>query len=223
MIDDNGCTNLNATDIRVYVTTYPSFDPFPNDTTLCIGEQVTLDAFPDAYEVTWTGFPLSVQDADNCMEDLTGAIQATPLTITGYDPTIALDNGNPDVLSICVDIEHSFIGDFVLQVQCPNGQIMTLHQQGGGGTNLGDPEQGIIDCADPATFGVPWNYCFTAGAAETWVQAVANGNTVANATGGNSIPAGNYLPVDPLGFAALDGCPINGTMEYLIYRFMGCR
>ncbi len=221
VVDDNGCSNLNATDIRVYVTTYPTFDPFPNDTTLCVGEQVVFNAFPDAYEVLWSGFPLSVQDDDNCMEDNVGAIVQTPMLITGYDPNIALDNANPDVLSICVDIEHSFIGDFVLQVQCPTGQIMTLHQQGGGGVNLGDPEQGGIDCTDLTTFGTPWSYCFEATAAETWVDAVANGNTVPNATGGNSIPAGNYLPVDPLGFAALDGCPINGQWNLLFTDLWG--
>ena len=220
VLDDNGCTNTNATDIRVYVSTYPSFDPFPSDTTLCIGESIMLNALPDFYEQTWSGFPLNVQDADNCMEDLTGVVQATPLVITGFS-NIILDNANPDVFSVCVDIEHSFIGDFVLQVQCPTGQIMTLHQQGGGGVNLGDPEQGIIDCNDPATFGVPWTYCFDATSTETWVQAIGNGNTVPNATGGNSVPAGNYLPVDPLGFGALDGCPINGTWNLLFTDLWG--
>jgi len=221
VIDDNGCSNLNATDIRVYVTTYPTFDPFPNDTTLCVGESVVLSAFPDAYEVTWSGFPLSVQDDDNCMEDNVGAVVQTPMLITGYDPNISLDNANPDVLDICVEIEHSFIGDFVLQVQCPTGQIMTLHQQGGGGVNLGDPDQGSIDCNNPATFGTPWTYCFDANATQTWVDAVAAGNTVPNATGGNSIPAGSYLPVDPAGFAALDGCPINGQWNLLFTDLWG--
>lgn len=212
VIDDNDCVNLNATDIQVFVTTYPSFDPFPGDTLLCVGESVTLEAFPDQYEVEWSGFPLGVYIEDNCMEDLTGIVQETPLTITGYDSNISLDNNNPDVLSICVEIEHSFMGDFVLQVQCPTGQIMTLHQQGGGGTYLGVPEDYIIDCNDPATFGTPWQYCFTETAAETWVQAAA---------GVATLPAGDYLPVDPQGFAALDGCPINGQWTMLFTDLWG--
>ncbi|MEO9533003.1 MAG: PKD domain-containing protein [Crocinitomicaceae bacterium] len=212
VIDDNDCSNLNATDIQVFVTTYPSFDPFPSDTLLCVGESVDLESFPDQYEVEWSGFPLGVFIEDNCMEDLTGIVQPTPLTITGYDSNIALDNGNPDVLSICVEMEHSFLGDFVLQVQCPTGQIMTLHQQGGGGTNLGVPGAGIIDCDDPATFGTPYQYCFTAGAAQTWVQA---------AGGTNDLPAGDYLPIDPQGFGALDGCPINGQWNILFTDLWG--
>ena len=211
--DDNGCSSMNATDIKVYVATYPTFDPFPMDSTICEGEQLVLTADPDAYEVLWSGFPVSVNDADNCMPDSVGIVQATPMLITGYDSNISLNNGNPDILSICVDIEHTFMGDFVLQVQCPTGQIMTLHQQGGGGTNLGIPVVGQIDCNNPATFGTPLTYCFTATAAQTWVQAVPG-------SGGN-MPAGNYLPVDPLGFGALDGCPINGQWNLLFTDLWG--
>lgn len=202
VLDDNGCVNMNATDIQVFVTTYPTFDPFPGDTTICLGESLNFDAFPDQYEVEWSGFPLGVWQDDNCMEDLTGIDQQTPLTITGYDSNISLDAGNPDILSICVDMEHSFLGDFVLYIECPTGQTMTLHQQGGGGTYLGVPEDYAIDCNDPATFGVPWTYCFTPGATQTFVDVAA---------GVATLPAGDYMPVDGAGFSALDGCPINGT------------
>lgn len=222
VVDDNGCVNLNATDIRVFVTTYPTFVPFPGDTTLCIGESVVLAAQPENYENTWTGFPLQFQDTDNCVSDVVGLVQPTPIPITGFDPAIQLDNANPDIFSICVDMEHSFMGDFVLQVQCPTGQIMTLHQQGGFGTDLGVPVTGgVIDCADPATYGTPWTYCFDATATDTWVQAVANGTTMPNANGGTSLIPGNYAPVDPLGFAALDGCPINGTWNLLFTDLWG--
>ncbi|MFK8037752.1 MAG: gliding motility-associated C-terminal domain-containing protein [Crocinitomicaceae bacterium] len=215
VIDDNNCVNLNATDLNVFVSTYPTFVPFPGDTTLCLGQSVELAAAPDNYEQTWSGFPAQIYDATNCMEDLTGIVQATTLVLTGFDPNVSLNNANPDVLSICVEMEHSFMGDFVLQVQCPTGQIMTLHQQGGGGVNLGNPVQGIIDCNDPATFGSPWTYCFDAVATDTWVQAVAAVTTIPNGGGGNSLVPGNYAPVDPMGFAALDGCPINGTWNLL--------
>lgn len=225
VIDDNDCVNTNATDIRVFVSTYPTFIPFPGDTTLCLGESLELAAAPDSYEQTWSGFPAQTYDATNCMEDLTGIVQPTPLPLTGFDPNISLDNANPDILSICVEIEHSFIGDFVLQVQCPTGQIMTLHQQGGGGTNLGDvtaTAQGVVDCSDPTTFGLPWTYCFDATATDTWVQAIAaGGNTIPNSGGGQSLAPGNYAPVDPLGFAALDGCPINGTWNLLFTDLWG--
>jgi len=223
VIDDNDCVNTNATDIRVFVSTYPTFIPFPGDTTLCIGESIELAAQPTNYDQTWTGFPVTVQDPTNCMEDLTGISQPTPLPITGFDSNHILDASNGDITSICVDIEHSFIGDFVLQIQCPTGQTMTLHQQGGGGVNLGDvttTAQGIIDCNDPATFGVPWTYCFDENATDTWVDAIAaGGNTVPNSGGGNSLVPGTYAPIDP--FSNLDGCPINGTWNLLFTDLWG--
>ncbi|MEZ4922974.1 MAG: PKD domain-containing protein [Crocinitomicaceae bacterium] len=219
VIDDNDCANTNATDIQVFVTTFPTFDPFPADTTICVGETLDLQAFPDQYETTWSGFPLNTWIDDNCMEDLTGIVQPTPMAITGYDSNISLNSANPDIFSICVDIEHSFIGDFVLQVQCPTGQVMTLHQQGGGGANLGAPDQGTIDCADPNTFGVPWHYCFTPSATQTWVQAIGAGQTMPNGTGGNSVIPGDYAPIDP--WSNLDGCPINGTWQLLFTDLWG--
>lgn len=202
--EDNVCRNTNTVDLRVFVTTYPTFDPFPGDMSVCAGDEVILTAEPILYAEEWDGFPVAIYIEDNCMEDLTGVAQYTPMTITGYDAGIELSDLVPDVLSICVDIEHSFMGDFVLQVQCPTGQIMTLHEQLGGTTNLGIPITGIIDCDDPATFGVPWHYCFTADAAETWEEA-------AGAVG--TLPEGDYLPIDD--FSALDGCPINGTWNLI--------
>ncbi len=38
-----------------------------------------------------------------------------------------------------MDIEHSFIGDLVIDVIVPTGQSVVLHQQGGGATFLGIP------------------------------------------------------------------------------------
>ena len=54
------------------------------------------------------------------------------------------------------------MGDLVIIVECPNGQSQVLHQQGGGGTQIGEPnEDDNVDCNDPLTQGVPYNYCFT--------------------------------------------------------------
>ncbi|MBK9192876.1 MAG: PKD domain-containing protein [Crocinitomicaceae bacterium] len=136
--DDNGCSNNNLLSLQVLVATPPSWDPFPTDTTICLGESVVLAAQPANYEVMWTGFPGGVWDSDNCVPDDVGVLVTTPLTMTGFNSSEVVDQIS-DIVSICVDIEHSFMGDFVLQVQCPTGQIMTLHQQGGGGTNLGVP------------------------------------------------------------------------------------
>lgn len=208
--DDNGCTNNNLASLRVIVETLPDWTPFPGDTTICLGESVTLQAVPDQYEVEWTGFPGGIWDTDHCVPDDVGVLNTMPLTMTGFASGEIIDQVS-DIVSICVDIEHSFMGDFVLQIQCPTGQIMTLHQQGGGGTNLGVPSYSGPSCDNmPANIGTPWNYCFTPSAAFTWIAAP----TVAG-----TLPVGNYAPIDP--FTDLFGCPLNGVWQLLFTDLWG--
>ncbi|WP_027418376.1 T9SS C-terminal target domain-containing protein [Crocinitomix catalasitica] len=208
-IDDNECTNNNSMTLNVFVSTFPTFDPFPGPANVCAGTEYILDANAVTYGVTWDGFPISVDVEDNCMEDR--ATVSTPLVISGYDDDISLDAGVPDILNICVDIEHSFMGDFVLTVQCPTGQTMRLHNQLGGGTYLGEPIDMSIDCDDPSTYGVPYHYCFTPEfGLDTWAEAAAFVAT---------LPEGDYAPVDD--FSDLDGCPINGTWNLIFSDLWG--
>ena len=70
-------------------------------------------------------------------------------------------------LDVCINFEHSFMGDLVISLTCPTGQSVVLHQQGGGGTNLGDPDQ-----AGGAQFpGIGWDYCWSPAATNgTWAD-----------------------------------------------------
>lgn len=214
--DSDPCVNLNSTELKVYVTTYPTFDPFPGDTTLCVGEQLTLEAFPDQYDSTWVGFPTATTTDEGCLYDSTlGVPQIVSLPSTGFVAGSTITSAN-DIQSICIDMEHSFMGDLVIQIQCPTGQTVTLHQQGGGGTYLGIPiDNGAtpVQCSppysQPANLGTPFTYCFTPTATQTWVDWV-------NAQGGFglTLPAGNYASVNPLD--GLIGCPANGTWQIIV-------
>ena len=46
------------------------------------------------------------------------------------------------------------MGDLVISIVCPNGQSMTVHQQGGGNTFLGEP----IDNDADGSLGVGFDY-----------------------------------------------------------------
>lgn len=204
--DENGCESLNSSSLRIYVAPIPSFQNFPSSAELCIGESIMLSAAPETYDVTWTGFPNSTDIEDGCVDDLqVGVIQSNSLELGGFVAGATLDNIS-DLESVCINLEHSFMGDFVLQVRCETGQTVTLHQQGGGGAYLGEPiDNGTpVDCDDPATQGVGYTYCFTPSATQTWVDA---------ASGGTSLPAGDYASVQPL--TGLLGCPLNGTWTVL--------
>lgn len=203
--DDNGCSNPNLVDLEVLVGTIPTFEGFPADGELCLGESIQLVADPDTYEVIWNGFPGNQSVDDGCLTDQQlGVAQNVDLLQTGFAAGTTIQNVN-DIQDICLEMEHSFIGDIVVILTCPNGQNVVMHQQGGGGVNLGEPIQADnVDCNDPATQGIPYQYCFTPTATDTWVSAIAGGQAVAN-----SLPAGNYASIQPL--SNLVGCPTNGV------------
>lgn len=200
--DDNGCTNNNLTDIDVLIATPPNFINFQADTSLCIGESLTVVATPLLYENTWTGFSGETTINNGCMtDDQLGVAQNVDIIQTGFESGTTITDVN-QIVSLCMDMEHSYMGDLVISIACPNGQNVILHQQGGGGTQIGIPNQlDNVDCTDPSTQGTPFEYCFTPTATTTWVE-------WANANGG-TIPAGSYEPVQSL--AGLVGCPTNGV------------
>lgn len=202
--DDNGCTNFNLTDLQVFVGTVPSFVGFPSDAELCLGESITLSATPGDYQVEWDGFDNVSEITDGCLDgDLLGVPQGPDLFLTGFNAGSVI-NSIADIESICFEMEHSYVGDLVVSIECPSGQIMTIHQQGGGGTFLGEPiDEDNVDCNDPSTLGVPYKYCFTPSATQTWVEWVnANGFP-------QTIPEGDYEPIQS--FNNLVGCQTNGT------------
>src|SRR5574343_33869 len=93
--------------------------------------------------------------------------------------------------------------DLQIVLICPNGQQMILksYASGGNGTYLGNPIDNTT--GGPGTGSL---YCFT----PTATTLLVNGGTVTSGSpAGNSIAAGNYMPVDP--FTNLVGCPLNGT------------
>lgn len=131
-------------------------------------------------------------------------------TATNYSAPFGSTVTDPSELGdICLEMEHSFIGDFVLELACPNGQSVLLHQQGGLGTFLGDAND-----SDP--FGNPvvgtcWQYCFNTNPDHgTWVDCSESGVTpnVIQVSQGNALAPGSYSPITSLD--SLIGCPFNG-------------
>ena len=60
--DDNGCDNINLISLQVYISTYPTFDPFSGDTTVCLlNGEFSLYAYPDAYAETWVDSPFRLR------------------------------------------------------------------------------------------------------------------------------------------------------------------
>lgn len=99
-------------------------------------------------------------------------------------------------------MEHSFMGDLVITLICPNGQSVTVHQQGGGGASIGIPIDNDLDTSP----GIGLEYC--------WSVNAINGTWEEEAESLFPLPSGTYSSVE--NFSSLIGCPINGIWELQI-------
>lgn len=205
VIDDIGCVSEWTEPIPFLVSHTPDFSGTQVPELACEGQVFALNAIVQQ--------DLMVRLPENCTP---GGIsepilddQSTPaistITISGQP------NGPiPNVASlgdICVDMEHSFMGDLVITVTCPNGQNVVMHQQGGGGTYIGGALDGETN---PPAPGECWTYC--------WSPIATNGTWAEN-SGGGSLPAGDYESVQPLD--QLVGCPYNGEWTLTINDLAG--
>lgn len=213
LVDDNGCVNTNMVDLQVLVSTTPSFAGTTATTETCLGATVNLHAV--ATPVTWTGLPDANFGNGVYLPDDLGIPFTSDLLFTQFNPGQVV-NSISDIQSICVNMEHSFMGDLVLQISCPNGQTQILHQQGGGSTYIGGANDN--DGVNP-TPGTCWQYCWSPGATwGTWADCSSGGPTPHVMMGGtppsNALDPGTYTPVQP--FSNLIGCPLNGTWTFTV-------
>ncbi len=195
LTDSNDCSNSNLADIILLVSTDPDFSGTSEDVEICVGQEVDLngvvagvswDATPDA---NFGGALFIPDDQSQCFD--------TELTYTSFSPGQEVTDPS-DFESLFINFEHSFMGDLVITLICPNGQNMILHQQGGGGTYLGIP---VDNDGTPDVPGVGFDYW--------WAPDAPNGTWVQESGGVNTLPSGTYSSVQP--WTNLVGCPLNGT------------
>ncbi|MBS1581636.1 MAG: proprotein convertase P-domain-containing protein [Bacteroidetes bacterium] len=184
---DMGCAD--SLTVMVQVAAPPRITLVATDTSICQGGSVCLSQSALA-DTLWTNSMLA-----GPLEDFPH-VSSFALEINQFEEgELLADTGR--IASICVDMEHSYLGDFVVTMQCPNGQSMMLHEQGGGSTYLGSPNDWDEGAPVP---GICWHYC--------WSPTTMNGTWVDNATGG-TLPSGTYQ--SDRAFSNLLGCPLNGT------------
>ncbi|MCB0704861.1 MAG: proprotein convertase P-domain-containing protein [Saprospiraceae bacterium] len=211
--DQFGCTNTNFISQRIRVAPPPSFSyggliPDP----LCAGDTLSLNSITYGLDSTLnlsinpsTGtFDIEGARSDSLpLPDGTGVAYETGIGFTEFSPGQVLSNIN-DLVSICVNIEHSWMRDLEISIECPNGAQVILHNHPGpigGEVFLGEPfenDEGL----DPPIPGIGYDYCWTPDAtAGTWIE-------YANANNPGTLPEGDYNSFEPL--TNLLGCPLNG-------------
>ncbi|MDA3819212.1 MAG: PKD domain-containing protein, partial [Candidatus Delongbacteria bacterium] len=191
--DSQGCTNTNSMTQRVRVSRPPIWNDggtYVDPDAICMGEEVEMCASYDTE--TWnSAITPAIADTIFC-PDGSGVCYETSIMQNQFLPGQTL-NDNNNILGICLNMEHSYLGDLTMQIQCPSGQSVQLETQGGSSTHLGEP-------IDPGTGpGVGYDYCFTPDGTQTLEEAAASVSTV---------PAGDYASYESL--AGLEGCLLNG-------------
>ena len=162
----------------------------------CAGDEVYLNG-----AVSWPPLfnsPNAQQNANMgiIIPDDQSSCHDLSFDVLGFDSDATIGNASTDLVHFFVNMEHSYMGDLFITFFCPNGQALTVHEQGGGGTWLGEP---VDDDAQSNTPGVGYDYFWTPDATNgTWAENI-----------GGTLPSGVYESVND--WSSLDGCPVNGT------------
>lgn len=209
VFDINGCRNFQDQIFRVRVAPIPEFIEL-EDSILCVGESDTISALPlgtivngQVVQGDTVYFVPPIFSGDSlALPDGSGVGYDSDVFITSFDNNSEIINCG-DILEVCINMEHSFLGDLEITLTCPSGQSAILKAYpGGGGTYLGNPWDG----ADNGNgFGEGLTYCFNSDATTLLVDGPTQPATLTN---GNTVVPGDYQPVDP--FTNFIGCPING-------------
>jgi len=199
--DNNGCQNLNLTPLQVLVSTVPIFNTnFSSE--ICLGGEGYVNGNP-VQSQTWTSLPPQVVAGETYLPDDAGASYTSELVFDFFEEGQTLDDCS-DLLELTINMEHSYMGDLQIQINCPSGNTVTLVEfgDGGGGTFLGEAlDDGTLDP------GIGYNY--------SWAPDATNGNWGDNSDGVDILPEGTYESTYDM--CDLVGCELNGewTIEII--------
>ncbi len=208
--DQAGCRSTNFIKQRIRVSGPPIFnitDDLPSN--ICVGDTIKIftgveSNLADISVIPGEGsFQAGGTVADSIgIPDGTGETYFSCLTLNDFNPGQTLPTVD-DLLGICVIMEHSYLGDLEIEITCPSGQSIILHEFsnfGGGGYYLGEPIEGDDGAGQDPDPGLGYEYC--------WVPNAPNGTWLQTPPVGGILPAGDYSSFENL--SGLVGCTLNG-------------
>ena len=215
---------------KVRVSQLPIFaGTGPLEDSVCLGQNTNLIGGVTAQDTVGVNVPGGEFQIGGIFAGLTvlpdgaGQLYETSIGISGFDQsTLITSAANFDQL--CLDIEHSYIGDLEIALTCPNGttvSIMNIYSLtpawgalvpggcgNGNGTSLGND----MDIPGGAPGSPVWTYCFspTNATLGTICTEYTAGNTITNDYNYTAMDTnGVYLPDG--NFNDFIGCPVNGN------------
>lgn len=208
-VDNNGCASLENVPIQILVSTLPVFTDIANiETSYCLGTEVTLNSgnviFP-----TWTSAPPTVVSGILPLPDGAGFAFESSILFDFFDDGQLLTDCN-DLESLQTTIEHSYIGDLSISLECPNGTVANIlpWPNGYGAGFFGEP---VDDDTQATQIGVPYSY--------TWVEDPTAPTLAGNTGFLTPLPEGTYQTDGNL--CDLVGCPLNGVWTIVIQDNLG--
>lgn len=221
--DQLGCRSTNFITQRIRVSGRPNFNllaGLPSE--ICVGDTVSLAAVVESndsiynLDITPGDFTFQLEGIRSdsvALPDGTGEVYSAPIAFSDFSPGQFLTDAS-DILEVCVVMEHSYLRDLVIRLECPDGTEITLHEfagQTGGPVFLGVPFED--DEAGPPIQGTGFEYCWTADATNgTWIE-YSNANTP------QTLPPDDYTPFE--NFDNLVGCPLNGEWNINVEDLWG--
>lgn len=227
--DIRGCYNQNYLGGRVRISDNPiAYVPIQNNICSISDTAIMSGGYHPGHDVVLqhiTSHQSSSQrydsvtfipDGPNCPP----GTYNTEVTFTQFLPGQTITSAN-DVLSVLVDIEHSFAGDLGFTLICPTGQTVVLDgndHSGGAALGVAYEPDGTNQC-NPADNiqGTGWVY----GWSQIYSQQGSLNTLDASVSFPTAIPAtdtvshtGYFTPDQS--FSNLVGCPLNGTWNIQI-------
>ena len=156
------------------------------------------------------------------LPDGNGVSYQTSVLLSGFGTNQTLTHPS-QIQAICLNMEHSFLGDLRIVLRAPNGTEVILKQQPGGAvTNLGEPVATGPNDSNPLdlTPGIGYDYCFNDNPTYGTMAAEANNYTYTyvSTTGvtlsDKYLPPGTYTSYQPL--SNFVGVPLNGLWTIIV-------
>jgi len=215
VLDNNGCVSLNLQPLQVLVSTIPLFNSFQS-TPVCAGSPAFVDGNP-VQSVTWTALPPQVVAGETYLADGAGFSYTSELNFDFFEDGATLDDCD-DLLSVTVNMEHSYMGDLDLTITCPDGTTVPLmsYPNGGGGCFLGEA---VDDGSNIPGTGYDYGWSPNPDIAtnindnSNWTATTYTDNA-GNAENNNIANPGIYTAEGDL--CDFVGCPLNGTWTFSV-------
>ncbi len=231
--DVEGCENPIPFEVFVRVSTQPTINLLANPSTICpdvislIGNDPASDVNINIDYITDGWGSTACEDEyseETYLPDDNGTeVYSTTINLGCFGEGQVLTDVD-DIISIDVNMEHSYSGDLDMFITAPNGVQIQLFSQAGGGTWFGEPldDWSIEDDGLPG-IGYDYGWSMNPSYNGTMADGISNGNTISITTAegltGNSLNPETYLPLESL--TALLGTPLNGIWEITIIDNLG--